>query len=112
MDENMQGYHKALFVNIYWFGAFFCQSTFTFRNIYSKSSRAWFSGANKNSYRKFLIIEIILRDHIITVTFIYTTVQSTLQTTVYTRPNNLSLVCLYLSLTLYMHNVAEKKMSK
>ena len=55
--------------------------------------------------------------YIITVTFIYTTVQSTLQTTVYTtstvtRPNNLSLVCLYLSLTLYMHNVTEKKMSK
>ena len=37
MDENMQGYDKeflfswkALFAHIYWFGAFFCQSTFTF----------------------------------------------------------------------------------
>ena len=32
---------------------------------YRKSSRAWFAGANKNSYiyRKFLFIEITLRDH-------------------------------------------------
>ena len=52
-----------MFVNIYWLGAFFCQSIFTFWNIYRKSSRAWFAGANKNSYRTFLIIEITLRDH-------------------------------------------------
>jgi len=48
---------------------FFCQSTFTLWNIYRKSSRSWFAGANRNNYRKFLIIEITLRDHIMETTF-------------------------------------------
>jgi hypothetical protein len=48
---------------------FFCQSTFTLGNIYRKCSRARLAGANKIIYRKFLIIEITLRDHIVTLLF-------------------------------------------
>ena len=39
---------------------FFCQSTFTFWNIYRKSNHAWLAGVNKNSYRKCLIIVVLI----------------------------------------------------
>jgi len=70
MAENIQSYDKkeylvswkALFANIFWYDPSFV-NWLSFSQ-YRKCGRAWLAGENKNSYRRFLVIEITLRDHI------------------------------------------------
>jgi hypothetical protein len=47
---------------MYWFGGLPFANLLSLSEIYTGKVVA---GANKNSYRKFLIIEITLRDHIV-----------------------------------------------
>ena len=66
MAENMQGYDKTAVTfleGINWFGPSLVNPLSFSKFIYRKCSRAGLAGANRNSYRKFLTIEIALREH-------------------------------------------------